>query len=396
MPGDAVQQGVPGHELLEAQPSTGVGHGLRDDQHPYGVRSVLLLVALQAGDAGGLGGGAAGEFLVVPEGDGPFLGAQGDRRAGLGLLDGLAVHSPARGLAVDDLGDVRDGAAQDLHRAACHVAGPAAAGAVAAGADHRALGGDHAVLPQGAVGFADGGAEGEFAGGRVQGDVAVVGAGGGEVRDDLPVRPAVALGGLEEQGYGVADDRGVGEPEPLPGEAGGLAEGLVVDGVGVDDGGGAADGEGLGGADGRRGGVEGLVGVGFGDAAAQPARLLAAVAGQGVAGGDVQDDRAGPVETAGAVAVHLAGLPAVGGPRLPHQGRLTRVDADTVDAAVEFEGEGAVRDGGGEAEQHRVAGVRRLREAHDVVALGEVVRAVDDLLAPMLDDQMPQGTWYDG
>ena len=70
-------------------------------------------------------------------------------------------------------------------------------------------------------------------------------------RDDLPVLPAVVGGGLEQDGRVVGDDGGVFQPDALPGEAGGLAEGLVVHGLGVDGAGGAADGVGLGGADGR-------------------------------------------------------------------------------------------------------------------------------------------------
>ncbi len=73
MAGDAAQEGVAGDELFEAEPAAGVGDGLGDDQDADGVGAVLALLALRAGDAGGLGGGAAGEFLVVAQGDGAFL-----------------------------------------------------------------------------------------------------------------------------------------------------------------------------------------------------------------------------------------------------------------------------------------------------------------------------------
>ncbi len=163
----------------------------------------------------------------------------------------------------------------------------------------------------------------------------------------------------------------------------------------MDGAGGAADGVGLGGAHGRRGGVEGLAVQRFGDPAADPAGLVAAVAGQDVSAGYVEHDVAGAVEAAGAVAVDLAGLPAVLGPRLPDQRGLARVDTDAVDAAVEFEGEGAVGDGGGEADEHAVAGVGRLGEAHHVLALGEVGGAVADGLAADLRHQAVQGAGDD-
>ncbi|MGX1119709.1 hypothetical protein RKD37_005072 [Streptomyces ambofaciens] len=61
------------------------------------------------------------------------------------------------------------------------------------------------------------------------------------MRHDLPVLPAVVGGGLEEDGRLTGDDGRVFEPQPLAGQAGGLAEGLVEDGLGVDGAGGAAD-----------------------------------------------------------------------------------------------------------------------------------------------------------
>lgn len=155
----------------------------------------------------------------------------------------------------------------------------------------------------------------------------------------------------------------------------------------MDGAGGAADGVGLGGTDGRRGGVEGLAAQRFGDPAADPAGFVAAVAGEHVPAGYVEHDVAGPVETTGAVAVDLAGLPAVLGPGLPDQRRLARVDTDAVDAAVEFERERAVRDGGAEADEHAVAGIGRLGEAQHVLALGEVRGAVADGLAADLRHQ---------
>jgi hypothetical protein len=77
-----------------------------------------------------------------------------------------------------------------------------------------------------------------------------------------------------------------------------------------------------------------------------------------VAARDVQDHLTGPVQTTGAVPVHLAGRPAVLGPRLPDQRRLARIDTDTVDPAVELQAQRAVRYGGGETEEHGVTGVR--------------------------------------
>lgn len=115
-----------------------------------------------------------------------------------------------------------------------------------------------------------------------------------------------------------------------------------------------------------------------------------------MAAGHVEDDVAGAVEAAGAVAVDVAGLPAVLGPGLPHQGRLAGVDTDAVDAAVEFEGERAVRDGVGEADEHAVAGGGRLGEAHQVLALGEVGGAVGDGFAAVLHHQAAEGARYDG
>lgn len=112
--GDALQQGVAGDELLEAQPAAGVGHGLRDDQDADRVGAVLALLALQAGDTGRLGGRAPGQFLVVAQGHGPLLGAQRDRRPGLRLLDRLALDAAPGGLPVDDVGHVRHRAAQHL------------------------------------------------------------------------------------------------------------------------------------------------------------------------------------------------------------------------------------------------------------------------------------------
>ncbi|RPK62978.1 hypothetical protein EES44_16130 [Streptomyces sp. ADI96-15] len=275
------------------------------------------------------------------------------------------------------------------------VAGAAAAGAVAAGPDDGALGRDGPVLAQGAVALADRGAEGDLAGGAVQGDVRVVGAGGGEVRDDLPVVPALVRGGLEQHGRGVRDDRGVGEPQPLAGQAGGLAQRLVAHGLGVHGAGGAADRVRLGGADGGGGGVEGLAGQRLGDPAAHPAGLVAAVAGEDVALGQVEHDVAGAVEAAGAVPVDLAGLPAVLRPRLPGERGLARVDTDTVDAAVQFEGEGAVRGGRGEADQHAVAGFRCLGEAQEVLALGQFGGAVGDGAALALHHEVAEGGRHD-
>lgn len=259
-----------------------VRHGLRDDQHPHGVRAVLVRLGGEAGDARGLGCGAAREFLVVPQGHGAVLRAQRDGRPALRLLDGLPVDPAARRLPVDDVGDVRDGVAEHLDGAPGDVAGLSPARAVAAGPDRCALGRYRPVLAQGAVRFADGRAEGDLAGGRVQGDVPVVGARGGEVADRLPVDPAVALGDLEEQRLRVADDGAVGQPQPVSGQSGGLPERFVPHGLGVYDAGGAADAERLGGADGGRGGEEGLARFRLGDPAAQPARLAPPGAGERV------------------------------------------------------------------------------------------------------------------
>lgn len=218
----------------------------------------------------------------------------------------------------------------------------------------------------------------------------VVRAGRGEVRDDVPVGPAVALGDLEVQRRYVTDDRGGGEPQPLAGQPGGLPQRLVAHGLRVHGAGGAADGEPLGRPHGGRSGVEGLPGDGFGDPAAQPARLAAPTAGPGVATGYVQDDLAGAVEAAGAVPVHLAGGPAVLGPRLPDQRGLPGIDTDTVDAAVEGQRHGAVRHGRSEPEHQAVTGLRRLGEAEQVLALGQLVRTVDGGLAGAVDHQVGQ------
>ncbi|MDQ1028086.1 hypothetical protein QF035_005668 [Streptomyces umbrinus] len=306
---------------------------------------------------------------------------------------------PRAALPVDDLGDVRDGRAQHLDGAAGHVPGLSAAGAVAQGADDGALGCHRPVLAQGAVGLPYRRTEGDLTGGGVQGDVPVVRGGRGERRDCFPIGPAgpaVVLGGLQQHRRGVTDHGGVGEAQPLPGQTGGLAERLVVHGLGVYGRGGAAEAERLRGADGRGGGVEGLVGQRFGDPAAQPAGLLSAGAGEGVPAGDVQDDLAGPVQAAGAVPVDLALGPAVLGPRLPDQRRLPRVHADAVDPAVQLHPDRAVRHGGAEPEQHAVAGPRGLGEAHHVLALGEVGGPVGDGITALLDHEMPQLAGHDG
>ncbi len=107
--------------------------------------------------------------------------------------------------------------------------------------------------------------------------------------------------------------------------------------------------------------------------------------------GDVQDHLAGPVQAARAVPVDLTGLPAVRGPRLPHQRRLARVHTDAVHPAVQVQGDRAVRQRGGQAEQHGVTGVGRLGEAQQVlVLLGEVMRPVGHRLALVLHQQMAQ------
>ncbi|SCE08018.1 hypothetical protein GA0115246_110455 [Streptomyces sp. SolWspMP-sol7th] len=75
---------------------------------------------------------------------------------------------------------------------------------------------------------------------------------------------------------------------------------------------------------------------------------------------------------------------------------MAGVDADAVDAAVEFERDDAVGDGGGEAEEHRVAGARGLGEAEDVLLLGEVGGAVAEGGALALRDEVAERAGHDG
>jgi hypothetical protein len=98
-------------------------------------------------------------------------------------------------------------------------------------------------------------------------------------------------------------------------------------------------------------------------AAPDPRGRVAGEVGHGVPGRQVHLHRPGHVEPERAVALQVAGDPAVRGPRLPAQRRVVRVDAVPADRAHELEQQQVRRGGPVESDVERVARLRVLGEA---------------------------------
>ena len=106
-----------------------------------------------------------------------------------------------------------------------------------------------------------------------------------------------------------------------------------------------------------RQGVRGLARRRLGDDRPQPPRSLLVQHAGDVAGGDVDDDVAGPVEAAGVVAFELAADPIGPVMGLPPQRRVQGVDTDALDPAFEPERHRAAGDGAGQADVQGIAGL---------------------------------------
>src|SRR5262249_40137785 len=127
----------------------------------------------------------------------------------------------------------------------------------------------------------------------------------------------------------------------------------------------------------RRGAVDRLVLLGFGDARAQPAGAHTVHKGRFVPPRQVHHDRARLVQAAGLVAADRALHPVLAVPRLPDQRRPLRVDADSVDATAEVQPHGALRYRVGQSQVERVVGYRTGLEGREGRVDAQLLRVVD-------------------
>ena len=197
MGGDRLERLGGRHQVLEPEPALGVGRGGRHDQDPDAA-GLVVAARRHGAHPGDLRRRRAGELLVVLGGDGAVAGAQRERAAQPGLVDGLGGDAADGGTPVDDPVDAGDGRAQHPDRAGRHVALRPAADAVgAAPAAARPWAGRRrsgAGVPSGSR---TAGPKCDLAGRPVDAEDLALGVAAGEGLDLLPALPAGAGGDLD-------------------------------------------------------------------------------------------------------------------------------------------------------------------------------------------------------
>ena len=148
--------------------------------------------------------------------------------AHLGPFDSLAVDTALTGTTVVDAADIGDRCLQHGQGARGDIAARSATSAINGHAHVRALGRHHPVIPQRAVRETNGRPEFDVAAHRVDHEVAVVRAAGGEVGPLGPFGPVVGRPVDLDDERGVAgDDRRVLQLAVLAGNAFGRAKELL-------------------------------------------------------------------------------------------------------------------------------------------------------------------------
>ncbi len=182
-------------------------------------------------------------MFVVFHRDRPIARAENDRATHLGVLDVFAIDSTLGGAPILQFRDVRDGGLEHTDRIAGHVTAATAADQVGADAQPGALRGNRAVAAQRSVRFSHTGSEVDFAGDGVEHEVVVVRLALDEVLHLLPLLPAVDVAHLEDRARTARHDRPALERVPLPGDAFGHPQELVLHQLGIHGLGGAANRE---------------------------------------------------------------------------------------------------------------------------------------------------------
>ena len=339
----------------------------RHDEQPHVAGTTVL--GGHAAHPGETGRGVAGEVLEVLGGDRTAPAAHRERAAAAGLVEGLGVPAAAGRVAVLHPRDVRDRRAQDAEHAGRHVAAGTAAGEVRTDPQHRTGRRHRAVLADRPVGEPHDRAELDPAGRRVDHRVRRRPRCSRRSRRRSARsasrhrrRPrAAAAGSRRAPVRGAGSNRCAGTPSDVPSTSPGTSSACTAATVAPT----AATST-----DDRVGELEYAVPCSGGStirARSQPARRPP-TSDVDVPGWQVHDHLARLVEAAGGVAVDGARRPAVLGPGLPEQRRAGRVDADAVDAAVQPDGDRARRGRLVEADEQRVADLRRLAEQLDPLA----------------------------